>query len=554
MSDQRYIYTAVLVTTVILFVPNLFLRGLWSPDEPRYAAIAWRMQESGDFLLPHINEEVYRDKPPLFFILACLADQIAPPNGGRLVEALAMAALALLLSEFLPSEQRSARRSAPLIFLGCGASLMIGKFGVIDALFVLGMVAAIACGRRALASQRPVGAWLGCYAALAAACLVKGPAIIPFTILALLGSRGDLTIPAARSTHCLGNLLGVFLFAALIGGWLVPVCLRGGEEYCERLLGQVPGRVTGARATHISPWHYYLVAASFYFAPWSLILLTALRWAWKQGRETRWLLLWFAGGFLLLSACASKRERYLFLILPPAVIMLARYIQTASFDRLDRMALRVTAIILIAASCVIFLFGAGVTVFPHLARSYLTPSVRAFLDALHPWQLWIAAPLLGLAAVSGAWTAWRSTGNTIRPSRFVTGAFIVIAMGSLAFDIVITPPLDPLKTGARFIGQVRSYEDTGGALYLYRKDYDGRFNIALRRRHIPIVGRQPHLRGADVRAILNAEEPGAIICGWRDDPEGQLPPPFDRGHVLATGILGGRSMYLVGNEDCRHRR
>ena len=40
-------------------------RGLYSPDEGHYAGIAHNMIQSGDYLLPRLNQELWLDKPPL---------------------------------------------------------------------------------------------------------------------------------------------------------------------------------------------------------------------------------------------------------------------------------------------------------------------------------------------------------------------------------------------------------------------------------------------------------------------------------------------------------
>ena len=58
---------AVLATAV--FVPSLFTRDPWNPDEPRYTEIARAMVVTGDYWVPHLNGEIYPDKPALFFWL-----------------------------------------------------------------------------------------------------------------------------------------------------------------------------------------------------------------------------------------------------------------------------------------------------------------------------------------------------------------------------------------------------------------------------------------------------------------------------------------------------
>jgi 4-amino-4-deoxy-L-arabinose transferase-like glycosyltransferase len=45
-------------------------RGLWEPDEARYAYVAREMRQGGHWFVPHINGVPYPDKPPLMFWLA----------------------------------------------------------------------------------------------------------------------------------------------------------------------------------------------------------------------------------------------------------------------------------------------------------------------------------------------------------------------------------------------------------------------------------------------------------------------------------------------------
>ena len=54
------------------FLPSLPLRDLWNPDEPRYAEVAREMRVTGEWLVPHLNGEIYSEKPPLLFWLSAL--------------------------------------------------------------------------------------------------------------------------------------------------------------------------------------------------------------------------------------------------------------------------------------------------------------------------------------------------------------------------------------------------------------------------------------------------------------------------------------------------
>jgi 4-amino-4-deoxy-L-arabinose transferase-like glycosyltransferase len=59
----------LLVFGGVLYFYNLGGWDLWNPDEPRYAQIAKEMLQGEGWIIPHLNSEVYLDKPPLFFWL-----------------------------------------------------------------------------------------------------------------------------------------------------------------------------------------------------------------------------------------------------------------------------------------------------------------------------------------------------------------------------------------------------------------------------------------------------------------------------------------------------
>jgi len=60
----------IVAAVALVALPSLFTRDLWNPDEPRYMEVAREMAVRGDYLLPHLNGELYSEKPPLFFWLA----------------------------------------------------------------------------------------------------------------------------------------------------------------------------------------------------------------------------------------------------------------------------------------------------------------------------------------------------------------------------------------------------------------------------------------------------------------------------------------------------
>ena len=50
-----------------LWLVGIFGRGLWTPDEPREADIAWRMSLQSDRTLPQLAGGPFLEKPPLSY-------------------------------------------------------------------------------------------------------------------------------------------------------------------------------------------------------------------------------------------------------------------------------------------------------------------------------------------------------------------------------------------------------------------------------------------------------------------------------------------------------
>ncbi len=56
----------IFVLFLLLFVAQC-LRSAIHLDEARYLTVSWEMYLGGDYIIPHLNGEIYTHKPPLFF-------------------------------------------------------------------------------------------------------------------------------------------------------------------------------------------------------------------------------------------------------------------------------------------------------------------------------------------------------------------------------------------------------------------------------------------------------------------------------------------------------
>ena len=75
VKERWIIGSFVLISGLILFF-NLWTRSLENHDYVRHAEVAREMIRSGEWVVPHLNGEVYIDKPPLVFWLIALPSSI----------------------------------------------------------------------------------------------------------------------------------------------------------------------------------------------------------------------------------------------------------------------------------------------------------------------------------------------------------------------------------------------------------------------------------------------------------------------------------------------
>jgi 4-amino-4-deoxy-L-arabinose transferase len=330
-SGRRWLALAALLAFAIAFQGS---RGLWEPDEGRYAAVAVQMVEDGDWLTPRLNDRVpHFTKPPLAYWL--LAASVAA--GGvnewalRAPNALAFAAtilVALALGRWLvpqrPELAALIQGTSLLPFVAANVVTTDTLLALWEAVAVLGYVAAFRD------APRPSWGIPLMWSGFGLAMLTKGPpGLLPLPALAI-------HLAATSGPRALRRLVsgpGVALFAVLGLGWYAVAAATHPGLLDYWLGGEVLGRAAGAYRgeSHLrgalATYGPVLVAGSL---PWSVVALGA--WA-RRPRERivaaagrPGLLLWM---WLLLPAAAfalapARSELYLLPLAVPVSLLLAR--------------------------------------------------------------------------------------------------------------------------------------------------------------------------------------------------------------------------------------
>jgi 4-amino-4-deoxy-L-arabinose transferase-like glycosyltransferase len=295
----RPLSLAILAALAPLWLVGLFDRGLWTPDEPREADIAWRMSAQADRTLPRLAGTPFLEKPPLSYwaagaAIALWGDSAAAARAPNLVyaavTALALGALALamtgdgpcaLLAALIGASALGAYRVT--IWLAPDAALLAGC-----AVALLGVWR----GYRAPPGRaKALGYGLMHLGAAAAFMAKSAPGwIVPGLALVTL-------IAWERRWHELWRwelYAGLIVQALIIGPWVLAVArsAHGADVLRTLFWYNLAGRFTHVPAPaaldytsghHNSPGKY-LFELPLYLLPWTLLVAAALRRAWNGVR------------------------------------------------------------------------------------------------------------------------------------------------------------------------------------------------------------------------------------------------------------------------------
>jgi 4-amino-4-deoxy-L-arabinose transferase-like glycosyltransferase len=331
----------LLIFCFVLFFVNLGQWDLWNPDEPRYAQVSREMVNSGEWILMHLNGQVYGDKPPLFFWLIAFSSFLW--NGFasfsvRFPSAL-FGTLTVLLT-FLIGKSLYSSRTGFLAGLILATSLEFSYLATranIDATLTFFTTASIFCfikwygfkedEREGEGRFKRLSIY-GFYVGLALATLSKGPVgfILPLlVVLAYLAVQKDW-----NGIRRMKLFQGMLLFILIVLAWYAPALLKGGKEYFDEtiMLHTIDRFAKGT--SKIRPFYYYLYNFPADFLPWIFFLPAAIAYGFSGGRagikrEFLFLFVWFAVIFIFFSFSKGKRGLYLLPLFPAVSLMVGRW-------------------------------------------------------------------------------------------------------------------------------------------------------------------------------------------------------------------------------------
>ena len=334
---------AALWAGVLALVASWFVllgdRDLFNPDEGRYAEIPREMLVSGNWLVPHLNDLVYIEKPPLqywatavsyvLFGISVWAARLYTGLCG-LLTVLITAALARNLWGNAAGWRAGIMSGSALLLVLMGHQLTLDMSLTFYTTLTLAAFC-VAQDARTSAAARRYWMWL-VWASAAGAFLTKGliALVLPgITLFAYSLLQRDWTIWRRLS---LASGLPLFLLLAL--PWMVLIQRALPQFFDFFVVREHFQRYLTLISDRYEPWWFFIAILAGGCMPWLIPTVRALLGGWRASAAAghfdarRLLWVWSAVIFLFFSASDSKLVPYILPMFPSMALLTASLEET----------------------------------------------------------------------------------------------------------------------------------------------------------------------------------------------------------------------------------
>lgn len=454
-----------------IWLIGLGFRGLFNPDEGRYAEIPREILASGDWVIPHLNGLVYIEKPPLQYWATAISEALFGQNAwaARLYTGLCALATVAALWAMIRRQWGGVAAARAAIMLGSSLLfVLLGQQLLLDMSLTLYMTLTLVGFCNAQRSERWQGWMLLSWAGISGAFLTKGliAGVLPlFTLIVYSTLQRD---PAPWRRLLLGR--GAALFALLCLPWLILIQHRLPQffqfffvrEHFQRFLTKIEDRY--------QPWWFFIPILVAGILPWLVPALRSLCADWRgtiarpgfDARRFAWI--WCVVIFVFFSASDSKLLSYILPMFPALALLMA----TSPTVRLNA-DLRATGAGMTVVGVLLLL---GAAFLPRILYETILydPHTAPYFIHIRP-----ALILMGACSLGGGIAAWRVRPDGIRPTLAVGVAGFATWAGALWAAAIVAP----LYSGSALYAQLPVSLRQGVPVYSVRT-YDQSLTFYLR--------------------------------------------------------------------------
>jgi 4-amino-4-deoxy-L-arabinose transferase-like glycosyltransferase len=339
LSERLFSRTGLIAAWLLLVVVPLPIREVMPPDESRFAHQAQAMRETGDWVVPHIGDNMNVDKPPVLFwsvVVASLPFDRVTETTSRVPSALAALVVLFLtarLGRRLWGSEAIGYGAALVTLTGveffqkaqwCSCDMTMAAF----AFTALTLWGEAAFGEPAPARPR-LRIALG-WVAVGFGILTKGPVALLWPLFWVLAEA--IARRRFRPIVRIALSPGVGLAFLIVGGWIYSLGLRAGWSFVyEATIHQNLDRYANAWNS-VQPWWFYGYQMPADLVPWAVFLPAAVataigkRAVVKDERAriaARAASIFVVFGLLLFSGSSGKRGVYVMEAFPAVSLLVA---------------------------------------------------------------------------------------------------------------------------------------------------------------------------------------------------------------------------------------
>ncbi|OPX30668.1 MAG: hypothetical protein B1H08_01035 [Candidatus Omnitrophica bacterium 4484_171] len=319
-------YVSFFLLAILLYLPSCLLRGLFYPDEARSLFIARNMHTLADFLFPRYLNGIYYQKPPFYFWILHLLSRI-PVNNYLMLPVLlnTFVCFGIMSLNYLFFKKEGAPDAGFLSSIMLSTTVIFYGMGILvrmDILFLF-LIFLSLYFLWAFIKEGKEYQLIFSASFIFLSVFTKGAFGIIFPLFLGVGAALFLKERNSLPRALLANGLGA-LFIII---WLSVFNYVHPGYITHMVFTQTLARGVSP-FSHKQPFYYYLMFLIPLFLPWSFIGMGYFSVVKKRTFSflEKLLMLWFAGGFLILSMVSSKLPMYLLLLTIPFAGLCAQFL------------------------------------------------------------------------------------------------------------------------------------------------------------------------------------------------------------------------------------
>jgi 4-amino-4-deoxy-L-arabinose transferase-like glycosyltransferase len=301
----------------ILYIGLLSVMPQMEPDEARYSLISSAMNQSGNYITPHIKNVIYLEKPPLVSWATAIFFKVFGENdfSARLFAALCTWGC-ILLAYFIGRyfrDQETGLYAAMLLTISL-YPFIIGHMNILDMPLAFFVCLSIWLGYLALQKQNKKHLLYLFYLACALAFLTKGVigVLFPFGILIIW----QILTGRWRQIWRLFSPIGLLIFLAVACPWLILAQKENSDFLWFFFVREHFLRFTTKMHGKTEPFYFYLPIIIGGMVPWIFYLIKAwnnnyIKESLFKRDENKLLIVWFLLILIFYSVSSSKLATYI---------------------------------------------------------------------------------------------------------------------------------------------------------------------------------------------------------------------------------------------------